>query len=111
VLRDGKVLARICTKALRAGRELGPGCLFIGFKVYITIWPVVSEVISKDTMSFVRYQIFIGAIFFFLPFIFVLTASSILLSHRIAGPLYRIELTLDKLIQGEEVGHIPANNP
>jgi hypothetical protein len=30
----------------------------------------------------------------------------ILLSHGVAGPLYRIELTLDKLIQGEDVEYI-----
>jgi len=80
--------------------------LFVGFEVYITIWPVVSGVISKDMVSFVRHQIFIRAMFFFLPFIFVLAASSILLSHRVAGPLYRIERTLDRLIQGEDVEHI-----
>lgn len=80
--------------------------LFVGFEVYITVWPVISGVISEDMMSFVRHQIFIRAIFFFLPFIFVLAASSILLSHRVAGPLYRIQLTLDKLIQGEDVGYI-----
>lgn len=80
--------------------------VFIGYEVYITIWPVVSAAISEDKISLVRDQIFFRAIFFLLPFLFVLAASSILLSHRIAGPLYRIELTLDKLIQGQDVQQI-----
>ena len=80
--------------------------LFVGFQVYITIWPVVSGFVSKDMMSLVHHQIFLRAVFFFLPLIFVIAVSSILLSHRIAGPLYRIELTLDKLIQGEDVGYL-----
>ena len=80
--------------------------LFVGFEVYITIWPAVSGFLPKDIMSLVQQQIFFRAIFFLLPFIFVITASSILLSHRVAGPLYRIELTLDKLIQGQDVEYI-----
>jgi len=80
--------------------------LFVGFEVYITIWPAVSGFLPKDMMSFVQQRIFFRAIFFLLPFIFVIAASSILLSHRVAGPLYRIELTLDKLIQGQDVEYI-----
>jgi hypothetical protein len=80
--------------------------LFVVFEVYITIWPVVSGFLPKDMMSLVQQRIFFRAIFFLLPFIFVIATSSILLSHRIAGPLYRIELTLDKLIQGEDVEYI-----
>ncbi len=77
--------------------------LFVGFEVYITIWPVVSGFLSKEIISLIQQQIFLRAIALFLPFIFVIAVSSILISHRIAGPLYHIELTLDKLIQGEDV--------
>ncbi len=77
--------------------------LFVGFVLYLAIWPAVSGFLSKDMISLIQQRIFFRAILLFLPFIFVIAASSILLSHRVAGPLYRIELTLDKLIQGEDI--------
>lgn len=80
--------------------------LFIGFEAYITIWPVVSEVIPKDLMDLVKYQIFFRLLFFIVPVIFVIAASSIVFSHRIAGPIYRFEQTLDKLIKGEDTEYI-----
>ena len=76
---------------------------FIAFEVYITIWPVVSGAIPEDLMNIVRYQVFFRSLCFILPVIFVIAAFSIIFSHRIAGPIYRFEQTLDKLIQGEDV--------
>ena len=80
--------------------------LFIGFEVYITIWPVASGFISEDSMELVKHQIFFRFLFFVFPIIFVIVAFSIIFSHRIAGPIYRFEQTLDKLIQGEDVEYI-----
>ena len=80
--------------------------LFIGFEVYITIWPIVSGVIPKDLMGLVKYQIFFRLLLFAFPVIFVIVASSIVFSHRIAGPVYRFEQTLDKLIKGEDAEYI-----
>jgi len=80
--------------------------LFIGFEVYITIWPVASGFISEDSMELVKHQIFFRFLFFLFPIIFVIVAFSIIFSHRIAGPIYRFEQTLDKLIQGEDVEYI-----
>jgi sensor histidine kinase YesM len=77
--------------------------LFIGFEVYITIWPAVSGVIPQDLLDLVMDQIFFRLICFILPVIFVITAFSIVFSHRIAGPIYRLENTLDRLIRGEDV--------
>lgn len=77
--------------------------LFIGFEVYVTIWPVASGFISEDSMELVKHQIFFRFLFFVFPIIFVIAAFSIIFSHRIAGPIYRFEQTLDKLIQGEDV--------
>ena len=79
---------------------------FVGFVVYITIWPVTSQVISADVISAVHHKIIMRALFFFFPLIFVVGALSVVFLHRIAGPLYRIELMLDKVIQGEDIGHI-----
>ncbi len=80
--------------------------LFIAFEVYITIWPVVSGLIPKDLMDLVKYQIFFRLLFFAFPVIFVIAAFSIVFSHRIAGPVYRFEQTLDKLIQGQDTEYI-----
>lgn len=79
---------------------------FVGFVVYITIWPVTSQVISEDVLSAVQHKVIMRALFFFIPLIFVLGTLSVVFLHRIAGPLYRIERMLDKVIQGEDIGRI-----
>jgi sensor histidine kinase YesM len=80
--------------------------LFMGFEVYITIWPVVSGSIPEPLMNLVRYQIIVRLLLFLIPISFVITGFSIILTHRIAGPIYRLEKTLDELIQGEDVRYI-----
>ena len=77
--------------------------LFISYEGYITIWPVVSEVIPRDLSALVKHQVFFRLCLFTLPVLFVIVAFSIVFSHRIAGPLYRIEKTLDDFIAGKEV--------
>jgi len=77
--------------------------LFIGFEVYITMWPVISPLIPKFLMSHVTYQICYRLLFFSIPIIFVIGVFVIVFTHRFAGPLYRLELTLDRVIQGEDV--------
>lgn len=77
--------------------------LFIGFEAYITMWPVVSGFIPGELMHLVRHQILFRVLFFVIPVVFVIVAFSIVFTHRIAGPLYRLEMTLDKLIRGEDV--------
>ena len=79
---------------------------FMGFEVYITIWPVVSGAIPEPLMNLVRYQVFFRLALFLIPISFVVTGFSIIVTHRIAGPIYRLEKTLDELIQGEDVGFI-----
>jgi len=106
-------MRRIRTYLINQRMQLGLTCrlvfilvlfaLFIGFEVYITVWPVVSGIISKDLMSFVRYQILFRLAFFALPILFVVVVFSIVFTHRIAGPLFRIEKTIERLVQGEEV--------
>jgi signal transduction histidine kinase len=80
--------------------------LFVGFEVYITIWPVVSEVIPGNLVALVRYQIVYRVFFFSIPLVFVITAFSIVFTHRIAGPLYRLETMLDRFLKGEDIEDI-----
>ena len=77
--------------------------LFIAFEVYVTIWPVVSTAIPKDLIELVRHQVFFRLFFFIFPVAFVIAAFSIVFSHRITGPIYRLEQTLDRFLQGEDV--------
>jgi signal transduction histidine kinase len=79
---------------------------FVGFVVYVTIWPVTSQVISEDVISDVQLKVFMRALYFFLPLIFVISSLSIIFLHRIAGPLYRIERSLDQVIEGEDIEYI-----
>ena len=77
--------------------------IFIGFQAYITIWPVVSSYISKELLSLVKYQIFIRVIFFSIPLLLVIIGFTIIITHRVAGPIYRFEVTLDSLLRDEDV--------
>ena len=76
---------------------------FVGFEVYITVWPVVSEFIPGALMTAVKEQILFRMLFFSIPLLFVIGAFFVIFIHRIAGPLYRLEQTLDRLIAGENV--------
>ena len=80
--------------------------LFIGFEAYITVWPVVSGAIPEHLVGHVLSLICFRFLIFVLPVFLVIAAFSVVFSHRIAGPVYRLERTLDELIQGEDVEHI-----
>lgn len=79
---------------------------FIGFEAYVTTWPVVSEFVPEDSLNQVNRLIILRFSYFIFPILFVITAITIVFSHRIAGPIYRLERTLDRLIQGEDVESI-----
>jgi signal transduction histidine kinase len=79
---------------------------FVGFEVYVTVWPVVSAFIPATLMSAVKEQILFRVIFFSIPLLLVIGAFFVIFTHRIAGPLYRLEQTLDRLIGGEDVEKI-----
>ena len=81
--------------------------LFIGFEVYITVWPVVSEWIPTgkhpEVMDLVKRQVLVRTVLFSIPIIFVISSFAILVSHRVAGPLFRIYRTIDDVVRGEDV--------
>jgi signal transduction histidine kinase len=80
--------------------------LFIGFLAYVTIWPVASAFVPKGLIDLVKHQIFIRTILFLIPAIVVIVAFGIVISHRIAGPLYRIQRTIDEVVGGRDVAFI-----
>jgi signal transduction histidine kinase len=80
--------------------------LFIGFEVYLSIWPVVSEFVPKEVMHLVRRQVLVRTALFLIPIILVIASFTILISHRVAGPLFRIQRTIDDVVRGEDVQDI-----
>jgi hypothetical protein len=79
---------------------------FIGFLAYVTIWPVASAFVPKGLIELVKHQVIIRTILFSIPAVVVIIAFGVVVSHRIAGPLYRIERTIDEAVRGEDVGFI-----
>ena len=80
--------------------------LFVGFEVFVSIWQVVSDTIPNNSVALVRKQILFRMIVFAVPVACVIVACSVVLTHHIAGPLYRLEKKLQKLAKGEEVDYI-----
>ncbi|QTA93678.1 HAMP domain-containing protein [Desulfonema magnum] len=80
--------------------------LMTGCVVYITIWPVINNFVPYALISRIHYQILFRLICYGFPLTFVITAFCIVITHKIAGPLYNIEQKLDRLAQGEDVESI-----
>ena len=80
--------------------------LFIGFEVYVIMWPVVSGFLPEHVMSLVRSRVLFRTLLLLVPITLFLVAFSVILSNRFAGPLYRINRTLGELLGGEDVQQI-----
>lgn len=80
--------------------------LFIGFEVYLTAWPVVSQFVPAELMHLVRRQVLFRTLFFLVPVILVIAFFTIVMSHRVAGPLFRIQRAIDEVVRGEDVQDI-----
>ena len=80
--------------------------LFVGFEVYLTVWPVVSQFVPRELMHLVRGQVLLRTLLFLVPIILVIASFTILISHRLAGPLFRIQRTIDEVVRGEDAENI-----
>jgi hypothetical protein len=76
--------------------------LFMLFESYLSLWPVVSSHIPEDVMPELLRRIGFRLALFGIPIAFVIVAMGIVLTHRIAGPLLRIEAALDALLERGE---------
>ncbi len=79
---------------------------FIGFQLYAIVWPVVSRFVPEQTMAFIRHEIFFRGILFLSLGALLIIAISIIISHRVAGPIFSMERTIDRIVQGEKVEFI-----
>ena len=79
---------------------------FVGFQLYAIVWPVLSRFVPEETMSFVIQQIFSRALIFLALAIIMIIAFSIVISHRVAGPIFSMQRTMKKVLKGETVEFI-----
>ena len=80
--------------------------MFIGFLGYITVWPVTIAYVPKDLIDLAKHQAFVRTILFLIPAVLVIIGFTIVVSHRVAGPLFRLERTIDEVVRGKDVEYI-----
>ena len=79
---------------------------FIGFQLYAIVWPVVSRFVPEQTMTFITHQIIFRGILFLSLAALIIIVIAIVISHRVAGPIFSMERTIDRIVQGEKVEFI-----
>jgi signal transduction histidine kinase len=76
---------------------------FIGFQLYAIVWPVISPFVPEQTMVFIKHQIIFRGILFLSLAALLIIVIAIVISHRVAGPIFSMERTIDKIVRGEKV--------
>jgi len=79
---------------------------FIGFQFYAIVWPAVSQFVPEQAVSLIRHYIFFRGILFLSLAALLIIAISIAIFHRMAGPIFSMEQTIDRIVQGEKVEFI-----
>jgi len=77
--------------------------IFIGLLMFFVIWPVVRVYIPSALVSVLIQQLISKLYSTSFILLIVIAGFSIILTHRIAGPVYNLEKTLEQLNQGEDV--------
>ncbi len=77
--------------------------LFMLLEAAMAFWPVVSHYVPDVLVPSALRHILFRLAWFSLPIGFVIAVIVVVLTHRIAGPLFRIERALDALIQGNDI--------
>jgi len=80
--------------------------LLSGIMVYLTLWPTLSKLIPPDVFPILQANIVFTLFCAGVPIVLLIFVSGIIITHRIAGPIYNIEDKLDKAIRGEDIGLI-----
>lgn len=80
--------------------------IFIGMLMFFVIWPVVRIYIPPALVTVMIQQLISKLYSTSFILLIIIAGFSIILTHRIAGPVYNLEKTLDKLNQGEDVNLI-----
>ena len=80
--------------------------MFIGFLGYVTVWPITIAYVPKNLIDLAKHQVLVRTILFLVPAVLVIIGFAIVVSHKVAGPLYRLERTIDEVVRGKDVNHI-----
>ncbi len=74
-----------------------------GGAVFYTLWTPLARLIPPDIFPILQ-QNFVFILFWdFVVILCLIFSAGILITHRIAGPLYHIEMRLDKALQDDEI--------
>ena len=74
-----------------------------GVLVFAIVWPLVTDVVSTGTITFLQTLAIIGLCLGSIGIICLIAAWGIIVTHRIAGPIYRVEQNLKRIVQGENI--------
>lgn len=77
-----------------------------GLVVFLIVWPLLSEFVPDNQIKQFQTITVIGLFLCSIGIICLITALGIVITHRIAGPIYRIEQDLKRLLQGEKIESI-----
>jgi signal transduction histidine kinase len=77
-----------------------------GMLVYLTLWPSLSRLITPDIFPILRANFIFILFWNSVPIVLLIFVAGIIITHRIAGPVYNIETKLDKALRGEEIQFI-----
>ncbi len=78
--------------------------------MYFAVWDVIRNYVPHALILRVKVEIVIKLIYLGIPLVIIVSISSIILSHRVAGPLYHIEKQLNKYLDGENIPPIVLRN-
>ena len=77
-------------------------CIIIGVLVYNTIWPTVSGFVPLALIGQLKQEMFYRLLCFSFPLLIVIIACCIILTHKIAGPIFNMEHKIGLLIEGKD---------
>ncbi len=77
--------------------------LLSGVLVYFTLWPTLSRFIPPEVSPILRANFVFILFWNSVSIVLLIFVIGILITHRIAGPLYHIEAKLDKALRGEHI--------
>ena len=70
-------------------------------QLYVVIWPTLGRLVPEETMDFIVNQMFSRAIIFLFVAILATIVFAIIISHRVAGPIFTMHRTVKKILRGE----------
>ncbi|KPA14315.1 methyl-accepting chemotaxis transmembrane protein [Candidatus Magnetomorum sp. HK-1] len=76
--------------------------IFIGMLMFFVIWPVVKVYIPPALVSVMIQQLVSKLYSTSFILLLVIAGFSIIFTHRIAGPVYHLERTLDRLLDDDD---------